>query len=405
MTSLRQPQNEALGRARLRMRLTWLVVVATLGLMATGLAPAVAEDDVETIEDARARQEELHQAELEARVGLHIVNAELADVQDALDAAEELVRLQSARVAAAEAELAAAQLRQRQIDVAIGWAEYDLDQLSDAVANVAVEAYLGESKGDGAMLLESDDLQEGTTRIAMLDIASTHSDDVIDLVTGIREQQIALETEQRALVERIAAVEASVKADLADLDANRELREELRAEVQTRVTEWQGRVAEIEDEDAELERFIANKQAIAANRQPDAADVAQVSTQGFIIPTAGRIGSGFGQRLHPILGYYRMHSGLDIGGAQGANIYATNDGTVIVAGVQGGYGNTIVVDHGEGLSSLYAHQSKFNVSVGDDVKRGDVIGFVGSTGMSTGPHLHFEMRMFGSPIDPMPFMP
>lgn len=391
-------------------------MVLSLMAVASGLAPAFAADDIENIEDARAKQEELREQELEIRVGLHIVNAELADVQDALDAAEELVRLQQARVTAAEAELEAAELRQRQIDVAIGWAEYDLNTLEDAVANVAVEAYLGQPKGDSVLLLQSEDLQEGTTKVAMLDIASTHSDDVIDLVTGIREQQLALEEEQRQLIARTFAIEAEVRADLAALDENLAAREELRAEVASRVADWQGRVDEVEAQHDELEQLIADiqaetaareaaeaaRKAIAAGEQPS---LGNVSTQGYIIPTAGGIGSGFGQRLHPILGYYRMHSGLDIGGAHGQPIWATTDGTVIVAGVQGGYGNTVVLDHGDGLSSLYAHQTRFNVRVGDEVKRGDVIGYVGSTGMSTGPHLHFEMRMFGSAIDPMQFMP
>ena len=78
---------------------------------------------------------------------------------------------------------------------------------------------------------------------------------------------------------------------------------------------------------------------------------------------------------------------------------------MILAGVNGGYGNTIVIDHGDGLSTLYAHQTSFAVSNGDKVTTGQHIGNVGSTGLSTGPHLHFEVRLFGSPIDPLPFMP
>lgn len=386
-------------RSRHSRAIAWLAMMGCVGAVAVGLTPVSAQ---ETIEDARQRQEELEREELLARTELHIVNAELADVQGAYDAAAELVRLQETKVAAAQLELDAAELRQRQIEVAIGWAEYDLGELSDVILETAIEAYLGDVQGQGTTLLQSNDLQEGATRVAMLDLASAESEDVLDLVRGIRERQEALEEEQVELVARIKLIESELSEELTALEANREIREELRAEVAERVRGWQGQIAEIEEEDAELESFIANKQALAAGQQPKAADV---STEGYVWPTAGGVGSGFGNRLHPVLGYYRMHTGLDIGGAHGAPIYAANSGEIIVAGVQGGYGNTIVVDHGDGLSSLYAHQTRFAVNVGETVARGDVIGYVGSTGMSTGPHLHFEMRLYGTPIDPMPFMP
>lgn len=100
-----------------------------------------------------------------------------------------------------------------------------------------------------------------------------------------------------------------------------------------------------------------------------------------------------------------MHSGLDIGGASGQPIFAAKEGTVILAGWNGGYGNTVVIDHGGGITTLYAHQLQLNVSKGQTVGRGDIIGQVGSTGLSTGPHLHFEVRLNGTPIDPLAFMP
>jgi murein DD-endopeptidase MepM/ murein hydrolase activator NlpD len=134
--------------------------------------------------------------------------------------------------------------------------------------------------------------------------------------------------------------------------------------------------------------------------------VGVIDADGWTWPTAGGVASGFGQRLHPILGYYRMHSGLDIGGAQGQPIWAANEGIVIMAGWNGGYGNTVVIQHGDSsVTTLYAHMSGFATSVGDYVTSGQVIGYVGSTGLSTGPHLHFEVRINGSAVDPMPYLP
>jgi murein DD-endopeptidase MepM/ murein hydrolase activator NlpD len=128
-------------------------------------------------------------------------------------------------------------------------------------------------------------------------------------------------------------------------------------------------------------------------------------TGTFIWPTAGPITSYYGLRLHPILGTYRMHYGLDIGAPYGQSIYAADSGVVIFANWMGGYGLTLIIDHGDGLSTLYAHTSDILVNVGDAVNQGQVVAKVGSTGYSTGPHLHFEVRVNGEPQNPLNYLP
>ena len=118
-------------------------------------------------------------------------------------------------------------------------------------------------------------------------------------------------------------------------------------------------------------------------------------------PVGGAITSGFGMRRHPILGYARMHSGLDFKASYGTPIYAVSDGTVVLAGRKGGYGNFVQINHGGGLGSGYGHMSRFAVSHGSRVRRGQIIGYVGSTGLSTGPHLHYELYRGGRPVNPM----
>jgi murein DD-endopeptidase MepM/ murein hydrolase activator NlpD len=125
----------------------------------------------------------------------------------------------------------------------------------------------------------------------------------------------------------------------------------------------------------------------------------------MIWPTQGRLSSGFGYRRHPILGYSRLHAGLDIGNASGTSIWSAAGGTVIHAGWRGGYGNAVIVDHGSGIATLYAHMSQILVSVGTNVARGDPVGLMGSTGLSTGPHLHFEVRVGGNATDPLLYLP
>ena len=120
--------------------------------------------------------------------------------------------------------------------------------------------------------------------------------------------------------------------------------------------------------------------------------------------TSYNITSPFGLRIHPVLKTQKGHTGIDIGAASGTNVLAAQSGTVIMASYNGGYGNCVMIDHGGGVVTLYAHNSVLNVSVGQHVSRGDVIAKVGSTGMSTGPHIHFEVRVNGVIKDPMPYL-
>lgn len=116
------------------------------------------------------------------------------------------------------------------------------------------------------------------------------------------------------------------------------------------------------------------------------------------------IGSEFGMRWHPILKVLKEHTGTDIGGAYGDEIYASASGTVLLSRYNGGYGYSVKIDHGEGITTIYGHASKLLVKEGDEVVKGQVIALVGSSGVSTGPHVHFEIRIDDVPVDPIPFI-
>ena len=157
----------------------------------------------------------------------------------------------------------------------------------------------------------------------------------------------------------------------------------------------------IEDDTRELrEQSFALARRIAAIQGVPYAEPADTtpSAAGFTWPTSGQITSGFGPR------WGRMHQGLDIAAPTGRPITAAKSGTVIVAGWSGGYGQLVVIDHGGGLATAYAHQSRIAVKTGDPVTQGGLVGFVGSTGHSTGPHLHFEVRVNGAARDPLPYL-
>lgn len=121
-------------------------------------------------------------------------------------------------------------------------------------------------------------------------------------------------------------------------------------------------------------------------------------------PIAGRITAGFGERMDPFSGEGAFHSGMDIASTYGAPVHATADGIVLRAGLDGGYGRLIVIDHGFGVTTWYGHLSGFNVQPGMHVKAGDVIGYEGDSGRSTGPHLHYEIRIYNTPVNPWPYL-
>jgi murein DD-endopeptidase MepM/ murein hydrolase activator NlpD len=155
----------------------------------------------------------------------------------------------------------------------------------------------------------------------------------------------------------------------------------------------------VADSDLQLVKWTANgrSQWIDAANQERPAPV----ESGMMLPVSGHITSYFGSRYHPILHFTRFHAGLDIGAGWGSPIVAAGDGQVVAAGWAGGYGREVKIAHGGGLVSLYGHMSQIVATPGSYVRQGQLIGYVGSSGLSTGPHVHFEVRMGGTPVNPL----
>lgn len=141
-----------------------------------------------------------------------------------------------------------------------------------------------------------------------------------------------------------------------------------------------------------------------SNSDSSSTSNAVISNGSWPVPGYSRISSPFGYRIHPVLGTKKLHTGIDIPAPTGTPAVAVASGTVIYSGVQGSYGNTVMIRHDNGLVSLYAHNSSLVVKVGDRVKKGQVVTKIGSTGRSTGPHLHFEIRVNGTPQNPLNYL-
>lgn len=164
------------------------------------------------------------------------------------------------------------------------------------------------------------------------------------------------------------------------------------------VTDVVGRLEAVEDRLATLGEAAAFTAAVGSLHDDAAIDVPSAW------PVSGRVTSGFGMRVAPIRGGWRMHQGLDISAASGTRVRSAGAGLVVFSGYRSGYGNTVVVDHGDGMKTLYGHMSRIATRRGRRVREGDVLGYVGSTGRSTGPHLHFEVRFRGEPVNPMCYL-
>jgi murein DD-endopeptidase MepM/ murein hydrolase activator NlpD len=248
--------------------------------------------------------------------------------------------------------------------------------------------------------------------VAYLEVLTRHSQSAADRYARLVAKGEA-QAESIRDVEGVIADEVSEIQDLGrtigemqtDLDRRRSELLATYEEQSVLLDRFDAQIDEFEGELASLAREeSAIRAQIAAAAAPKTSTEVTTSSSGFVRPVPGAISSGYGVRIHPITGTKRMHNGVDMNASQGDPIRAVKAGSVILASVKGGYGNTVMIDHGGGMVTLYAHQSRIGVSVGQKVSAGAVIGYIGSTGDSTGPHLHFEVRINGNPVNPSKYL-
>lgn len=382
-----------------RRRPVGLVIAFLVGVGAVG---PVAAQDGESIGDIRREREEARDAEAAALEELELLELEDQKVAEVVAEIQAAVDQQAAQVQLARQQLDAAHAEVEARSRAALEAADAIVVTQAAIEERAVDAFVGTSR-EADPWLTSADLNRTAIRLSLIDFAAGSDR---ELLAELRRIQAEREDNLRAGEEaeaEAARLEAVLEEELVELEARRAVQADIQAELQGRIDDWQREADQRAREAEELTELIKEKQAEELGFDPG--DPGAASVEGFIMPTEGAVGSKFGLRLHPIFGTTRMHAGVDIGAPSGQAVWAAKEGRVIFAGVKGGYGNTVIVQHEGNVATLYAHLSAHRTSEGEWVDTGEVIGLIGSTGWSTGPHLHFETRVDGVPKDPELFLP
>jgi murein DD-endopeptidase MepM/ murein hydrolase activator NlpD len=366
-----------------------LVAAALAVLLAPPAAGTALQDRRRELEQVR---DQLHRARRElqeARRSERSVLGELQQIEQTRDRVQAELRALERRLRALRARESATRAEEAQARERLQRLQSRLAVRLRAIHRWGRAAYVD-------VLLASTDFAEFITRFDFLGR-------VVRADAGLIHSTVEQRRRWEELRERLSAERAEVEALRLDvverrraLAAEESRKRALLERVQRERVSYERLAAELEEESRRLEALIRRLAS-----PPGTGRLGFRLRSGLLWPARGALTSGFGPRRHPIFGVVRMHNGVDIAAPWGTPVRAAAPGTVLFAGWFGGYGKLVVLDHGGGVTTLYGHLSSIGVAVGQRVRAGQVIGRVGSTGYSTGPHLHFEIRVDGRPVDPL----
>ncbi|MBQ3725795.1 MAG: peptidoglycan DD-metalloendopeptidase family protein [Selenomonadaceae bacterium] len=405
----------------------FFIICAALIILLTS-APAFADDEEEIhqLEEEKASYES---AAEKARAAADLIQGKIDSVSELkrqLDAdAAEATALYEERQAALDETL----YRINENETKLVEATNELNARHGVLENRVRDIYINGQISYLDVLFGAKDFGDFLTRMDLLKRVMIRDSELVSEVlayqTEIKEVGKQLEADKRIqeeLADKAAKAMEVKQEKVAKQQALIDLMENDKEVYDRQYDEMMASSAQVErlihakEEEMRRAAEAARRQAQQEARAAQAGNVVEIGEDGgggyvmpsygggMIWPISGPITSEFGWRTHPIFGSARFHSGIDIGGDYGLPIHAAASGVVIESGWIGGYGNTIMIEHGSGIVTLYGHNESLAVSVGQQVNQGDVIAYCGSTGNSTGPHCHFEVRVGGEPVSPWDYL-
>lgn len=340
-------------------------------------------------DEAKEQLEDIQQEKNEALSEINELSSQIEERQDELDKLRAEIKELEASIEQAEKELEEAQKRQ--------------EEQQKALEERIVAQYKTGTISYWDILLSPESPLKFIANLHMFDKIAKYDN---DLLASIEKEKQTIQAKKEELDKK--------KADVKTAKANAEKENVIL--INAKATK-NSKVAKLKDEEKSLQEQIEQydqqmrdltaqiKAAQSVNTSSGTSSVTYNGVMAWPVPSSGKITSYYGYRIHPIYHVNKLHAGIDVGGAAwGAPFVAADDGTVILARYYGGYGNCVIIDHGGGVSTLYAHGSAIYVKEGQKVTRGQNVLAIGSSGTSTGKHAHFEVRVNGSPVDPLPYI-
>lgn len=371
----------------------WIALVAFLAVSILSIIPfgtTRAETAQEKLDKARKEQKELQsklnenkEKRAQEQANKDRIDGEVADIQAEINRLDAQIEEINDRIEQKDAELAAAH--------ALSSQQYE--SYKDRVKLIVEKGPITYLE----VIINANSLEDFFTRMDVVEQIAAYDN---TLLTELKESEKLIETLKQEIEDERARVMVIMEDSLAK-----------KRELAAKQAASQAILDELASSDKEITKEM--KEAKAAEQAAQAEIARLVSGDGsryvggkFLWPTTNSytITSPYSMRVHPTLGVYKQHTGIDIGAAYGTTVLAAAEGTVIIAGWNKAWGNYVVINHGGGVTTLYAHNSSLLVSKGQYVTRGQGIAKVGSTGYSTGPHIHFEVQVNGNPVNPMAYL-
>lgn len=373
-----------------------LTAAAIVLLLVMALASPAGAD---ALDSELQKKTDTHTKKVQAAAKLDAAKAEDGQLETAVRDLDASVNAQSSTAQSAEQAASAAQVAVGTAEARLADTEKRMGKLKADAAALAIRAYTHPSGDSLFDIVGSRDLAEASRRETLLSQVANADRSALGQLRAAREDQQAQQSNLARLRDQASARRQAAAKHLDELKQALTQQGRLKSVLDSRIQEFTAEVDALSHEEANIESLIKTRQQQAASaRAAGGGGGGSPSKSGLIWPVSGPVTSGFGMR------WGRMHTGIDIAAGYGAPIVAAKSGTVIGAGWNGGYGNAVIIDHGGGFSTLYGHQSRIAVSDGQQVSQGQVIGYEGCTGHCTGPHVHFETRVDGSPQNPMNYL-